>query len=156
VSNKSKQEEDGNHQEELTEVEKSHWKQDPAPTLVEWSIRIFSLITVIGVLAYLTWSSFQLKLKPDIKFTAEKDKIELRSQGWMVPVEVQNTGSRNIQMLNAEALLSSKETLDGQSEKCPMNIALLGCGEIVKMEVTFQKKPNVDNLSFEVKSYILP
>lgn len=127
-------------------------EQQPPPTIVSWIIRGISLLLVVGLLGYFTWSAFAERVKPEIEFTILDAQIEQRGGSWAVPVDVKNTGTMSVHNLTVRAEIPG----GGEKESEMANILLMGPGEVVRTTFWFRDNPRLKGVECSAASYLLP
>jgi|GEM_PF-2197235 len=132
-------------------------EQSPAPTILSWAIRGFSLLIVVSFIGYFIWSAIRPDKQPNISFHVLEDKIELRDNGWAMPVEVTNESTLSVHALTTSATLTKSDGgTDEYSEEKSVAIRLLGPNEMVTATFWFEQNPRNAQAEFAVKTYLLP
>lgn len=127
-------------------------QEDPPPSWIIWGVRGVSLLIVFFLLGYFTWAAFKPQHRPVFEFEIIEKNIAQRGTGWVLPVEVTNTGNMSVHNAKVKATLSAAE---GQPEES-ITLILVGADEQVTAEFWFNEDPRGKNPVFEVGSYLLP
>lgn len=147
-----KEKESGN----LKESEKSSLLQDPAPTVVEWSVRGISLVLIIGLIVFFTVQAFSPVEQTKFNYEIIDKDIAQVGNSWHMPVKITNQGSKSIHELTLDAILEYSEKNKSVSEKVSFSIRLFGPGETRKAIFVFNKDPRQHEITFDVASYEMP
>jgi len=143
---------DKNQNNQDSSAEDSGTQQQPAPTILSWSIRGLSLLLIIALLGYFVWAAFQPEVKPDITFEVQTEKIEQRGREWAVPVKITNSGGMSVHNLSVQAALPDDEKADARLAE----IMMMGPGEEISTTFWFNEDPREKTIECTVNSYLLP
>lgn len=127
--------------------------QKPPPTLLEWGVRVFSMLILVGLTGYLLWTAFQPTVDPQFRFKIDPQQIAQRGTSWVVPLELTNEGSKAIEDLEVVLEVRSGPAV---IEESAVTYKLLGAGESIKGEYWFAEDPRSYTLEPSVTGYRLP
>lgn len=125
----------------------------PAPSVVEWTARAISALSILSLFGFLIYSASQPHVGPNFKFAIAQDKIEERLNGWAVPLTITNRGTVAIsefiyEVKMRDATMSEFDVKRGR-------VAIFGAGESVDTEVWFDSDPRDAEFEFRVDAYSL-
>lgn len=128
-------------------------QQNPAPTIIEWSMRGLSALILMLLFGFLVYGTMQPAVGPNFVMSVQHEKIEQRRNGWAVPITITNKGTVAIgdviyQVMGTASDGSPLNTKQGR-------IAILGSGESVDAEVWFARDPHGAELRLQVDTYTL-
>ena len=151
---KSDSSQDDGGADDLSYTERSEVAQDPPPTAVEWGARIFSVLVVLGLIAYVLVSGMQSGTPPDFELQIKTADIDPRGAAWVVPGTVRNIGDVSVADLVITLVV---EGPDGEPvEEVDLSVPLLGHGAQKLGEFWIGSDPATHQLSLEVASYNVP
>lgn len=141
---------DGEDQE-LDQVEKSTTAQDPPPTIVEWGVRIVSLLILLVLTGYVVWQAVQPYEETTFTFEVKRDEIRFVDGAWAVPVHLVNKGTPSLEDLAVAVELA--DAAGNVVEKEALTFPLVGEGEGLDAEVWFDRDPSDYQVRLDVTGY---
>lgn len=125
----------------------------PAPTALEWTVRLVSAAVLLALTGYIVWTAFQPTVNPHFEFAFEIADMEERDGQWVVPLDVTNRGTSTL-----ENVVVRLQLLDGERviEEPEVTFALIGEEEVQKAEFWFTSEPVGYLLKPSVVGYRLP
>lgn len=145
---------DGGSEQQGGDSDTSTTKQDPPPTMLEWGVRIASLVALLALTGYILFMAFQPPKETRFEYTVQRDDIAERDGEWVVPVRVKNTGSDSL--LDLEVKLALVAADGSVVEEEVLSIPLIGRGESRRTVYWFARDPAPYELRFDVTGYKLP
>lgn len=151
---KSDSSQDDGNASDLTYPERSEVAQDPPPTAVEWGARVFSVLVVVGLIAYVLVSGMQSATPPDFELQVKTADIEPRGAAWVIPGTVRNVGDVSVADLVVTLVVQGP---NGETvEEVDLSVPLLGHGAQKSGEFWIGSDPATHKLELEVASYNVP
>jgi len=124
----------------------------PPPSIVEWIIRVTCLSIVLSLLGYFVHGGIMSTGEVSINIQFNSSEAEERSGAWVIPVSIVNDSEIGVQQLTVEAVLN----VDGETIAKELSNPILGAQEAIDAEFWFDTEPTVDNIKFNVVSYVIP
>ena len=148
--------EESKEKEQLSEAEKSAVLQDPAPTIIEWSVRLISLLLILGLLVFFIYNALQPQVKSTVVFQVQTEKISQMEDSFRLPVKITNEGTGSVQGLKVRAEMTYMIEGKEKKEAEDLTLLLMGPGESKGVVFVFDKDPRNYHVTFEVVSYLNP
>lgn len=116
------------------------------PTVLGWIVRVFSLAMLALLVGIIVWK--MTTETQEIAFESELVTEEVRQQGdgWLVPIDVTNKGSRTAHLLRLEVTAGDTKEI--------VEIPMIGASETVRYVI--RTDAQVDVVSHEIVSYETP
>lgn len=150
----SKGEQTGDGDKKLSDAEASLTEQDPPPTILEWSVRIGSLLILVGLTIYLIATGLLPTQPPKFDVAFDVEQSMQREGRWVLPVEVINVGTLAVEDLQLTLALVKP---DGEVvEEISSTISLIGQNELFNLEFWLDEDPRNFDLEIKVNSYKVP
>ena len=153
-NNQSKSQSENGKKEKLNGAEKSQGKQDPPPTILEWSVRIISLGAILGLMGYIIWMGIAAPTETGIEHSIVTEKIAKHSDEWSVPTLISNVGPKTL--LDLEIALQLVDSEGEVVEEEALSVAMIGREEEKNLVYWFSEDPSEFELRFDVAGYKLP
>ncbi|PHN02194.1 hypothetical protein [Flavilitoribacter nigricans] len=139
----------------MSKAQSAKQKKAPPPTIVEWSVRGFSLLIIFSLIGYFLYGAFQAERKPEFLVEVKQDEIRQIGNRWVIPVDVSNKGTYDVHQLKIQARLklpNGPEAYEAETSE----VLLLGCDEKVSLEFSFAHDPLSHPFECQAVSYLLP
>ena len=124
----------------------------PAKNWLEWAVFAVSLVLVLGTLGFLVRQSFVIAGGPP-EVIARLGPPRPAAGGFMVPVEVANTGEGTAEDVQVTVILESAE---GKREESSLEIAFLPRNSRRNGWVTFRSDPSRGSLRLGPTAFEVP
>jgi uncharacterized protein (TIGR02588 family) len=124
------------------------------PTLVEWAVRLISVLLLASLIGYVVQMGRQPTVPPRFEYDVMDAEIEQRGESWVVPVEITNAGNESVLELTISAELVNENSAVVDSAE--ITFPLFGPEEKEEVEFWFDEDPAEHELRFNVDSYVKP